>query len=413
MLAADFVTTRTGKYSNFPVSVDPAQAHQCVALFWDYNQAVNVAESYPGGNGADLWTIPWTSYTKIPASAAAQYGDWASWSGTTGAYPNGGAGHTAMWVGPNNTTSGYFFTQNPDPAAVVLLQYAGIQGYLRTETTPMTIAIDERFTAKNWTAQANVPATWGIGPRTVTSITIHWWGDPVGQTYAGIIDWFCNPKSAVQTSAHYVVSSGVAACIVSPWDAAWHAGNAYGNVHSIGIECDPKCSDEDYATIADVVRQIRATYGNIPLFPHNHWTQTTCPGDYRLDRIDALTATVNTQSTTVTPIGGFLMALTDAQQTEIYNRITRYLDSPVGTVPDKTVAAVMDEAVPRAKVGGLTSLRSTVSYLDTNLADIKAAVAVPATVTLDAAGVQAIADQLKTQLGPDVVQAIAAQWAKQ
>lgn len=44
-------------------------------------------------------------------------------------------------------------------------------------------------------------------------------------------------------------------------------------------------------------------------------------------------ATITTQSTTAAK--GFLMALTDKQQTDFYNRIMRYIDAPVSTIPKK------------------------------------------------------------------------------
>lgn len=168
----------------------------------------------------------------------------------------------------------------------------------------MTYTLYEQWTAKNWTAAANVPGAWGLGPRSVEAITIHWWGDPVGQTFEGIVDWFCNPNSSVTTSAHYVASAGQVACIVSPDDAAWHAGNAYGNVHTIGIECNPRCSDGDYQTVAELIAYLRGIYGDIPIYPHNHWTGTSCPGNYDLARLDALSrgVTVSPQATTTTPI---------------------------------------------------------------------------------------------------------------
>lgn len=52
-------------------------------------------------------------------------------------------------------------------------------------------------------------------------------------------------------------------------------------------------------------------------------------------------------------------------------RINRYLDAPIGVLPRKVADALLDEPVVRARVGGKTSLRSTIAYLDTNLNDVK------------------------------------------
>lgn len=290
----------------------------------------------------------------------------------------------------------------------------------------MTITIQENLTAKNWTPAAQVPATWGIGPRTITSITTHWWGDPVGQTYAGILDWFCNPKSSVTTSAHFVASDGQVACIVSPGDAAWHAGSPYGNVHSIGIECNPRCSDGDYATVAWLVAQIRSWYGALPLYPHNYWTSTTCPGDYRLDRIDALAGQITAQGGDITPITEDEVTQADIDQ--IVSKINAYtgalivsgwsangVQHPgmalVAEANQKRIdAAAANTAATLTAVGTLATASALAGVATTvNRIDAKPA----PTVTVDAAGVQSIADQLKAQLGADVVAAIAAQWAKQ
>jgi len=44
---------------------------------------------------------------------------------------------------------------------------------------------------------------------------------------------------------------------------------------------------------------------------------------------------ITTQSTTTAPLKGFLMALSDKQQADLYNRIIRYMDAPVSAVPKK------------------------------------------------------------------------------
>lgn len=237
----------------------------------------------------------------------------------------------------------------------------------------MSLNIMTQFNAKNWTPAANVPDTWHEGARAVEFLTIHWWGTPVGQTFGGIIDWFCNPQSSVETSAHFVVSAPNVACIVNPDDAAWHAGSADGNVHSVGIECDPRCSDADYQKIAELIVYLWGIYGKVPVVPHNYWTNlTVCPGDYRIDRIVAIanslyagTATSTPPSTTTAPTTeGFLMSLTADQQAELYTKITRYLDAPVSAAPAKTATLVWAETVSRGdkKVSALQELADAKTY---------------------------------------------------
>lgn len=149
-----------------------------------------------------------------------------------------------------------------------------------------------QYNSPNYTDAASVPAVFGRA-RTVESITIHWWGDPSEHpTFEGTINYLCTPwqerSNQKQSSAHAVVEAGRVAWIIDGTDAAWHAGSAIGNATSIGVECNPRASDGDYQTVGELVRDIRAIYGDIPIRPHNSWISTACPGTYNLARIDAI-----------------------------------------------------------------------------------------------------------------------------
>lgn len=146
----------------------------------------------------------------------------------------------------------------------------------------MTYFIDESLNDGDYTANGAVAGVFGT-PRRYESITIHHWGS-FGQTHDGVVDFFVNRNSA--TSAHFVVSDGRIHCLVSPQDAAWAAGNAYGNATSIHIEARPEATDGDYATIAWLVAFLREAYGDLPLRPHNSWYNTACPGIWDLARVD-------------------------------------------------------------------------------------------------------------------------------
>ena len=119
----------------------------------------------------------------------------------------------------------------------------------------------------------------------VKSITIHHWGSR-GQKFDNVVNWLCQKRAG--TSAHYVVEAGKVACIVDPDRRAWHAGNSRGNHESIGIECRPEATEGDYATVAALVADLRAVYGNIPLRRHKDWTSTACPGVWDIGKIDRL-----------------------------------------------------------------------------------------------------------------------------
>jgi hypothetical protein len=156
------------------------------------------------------------------------------------------------------------------------------------EVSVSDFVIDESYTAKGFTPAAQVPfvAEWGGRKRTIESITIHHWGAR-GQTHMGVVNFFCVTGPGT-TSAHFVSSAGKTHCIVSPLDAAWHAGNAFGNTSSIGIECRPEASDADYLEVAKLIAWLRAQYGDLPLIPHRDWQSTECPGIWDLKRLDNL-----------------------------------------------------------------------------------------------------------------------------
>ena len=105
-------------------------------------------------------------------------------------------------------------------------------------------------------------------------IVIHHWGND-GGSHQGVVNWLCRPGG--NSSAHYVVSDGLVTCIVDPDNRAWHAGSG-GNPRGIGIECRPECSDGDFRTVAELIADLRGTYGNLPLKGHRDFMATGCPG---------------------------------------------------------------------------------------------------------------------------------------
>lgn len=117
-------------------------------------------------------------------------------------------------------------------------------------------------------------------------IVIHHWGSD-RSTFAGSISWLCNPASEV--SAHFVASAGKVACLVNLTDAAWHAGESWHNQHSIGIECNPRCSDDDMQTVAILVAGLWKIYGKLPVIGHRDVVSTNCPGRW-YPRLAELTA---------------------------------------------------------------------------------------------------------------------------
>lgn len=124
-------------------------------------------------------------------------------------------------------------------------------------------------------------------------IIIHWWDDPSkNPTFEGVIATLCNPSRGA--SAHFIATGTGrrVACLVNLDDTAWHAGTSNPatnpNPISIGIECDPRCRDEDYDVVAELIANIRSAYGDLPLKRHSDFVATTCPGNWDLARLDAL-----------------------------------------------------------------------------------------------------------------------------
>jgi N-acetylmuramoyl-L-alanine amidase len=154
----------------------------------------------------------------------------------------------------------------------------------------MSYTINESLSDSEWTAPINVPAVFGV-PRRIESITIHHWGS-FGQTHDGVVDFFVNRNP--NTSAHFVVSDGRIHCLVSPANAAWAAGNAYGNATSIHIEARPEMSPGDLKTVAWLVNWLRKHYGaNLPLKAHREWSPTACPGIWNLAEVDRQARALN------------------------------------------------------------------------------------------------------------------------
>lgn len=152
-------------------------------------------------------------------------------------------------------------------------------------------ALRDQFTSRNQTPGTDANAVWGQGARSVQGICIHHWGSK-GQTFEGVESYLCvNTKP---TSAHFVAQSGLVSCIVSPWNCAYAQGHAWANSHLVSIECRPEMTPGDLQTVAQLVRDLRHQFGDLPLSMHQAWQSTACPGDYvaQMDALDALARTL-------------------------------------------------------------------------------------------------------------------------
>lgn len=138
------------------------------------------------------------------------------------------------------------------------------------------LVIEEAGPAKNAYADRTDPRTGTV--HKIEHVTIHWWSRPSGQKFEAIRDYLIdNPR---EVSAHYVVSGGRVARILPEDRGAWGNGNRTANLEGIVIECDPNKVAETLPTLALLLADIFKRNGVLPVYPHNHWTPTECPGDY-------------------------------------------------------------------------------------------------------------------------------------
>lgn len=128
-------------------------------------------------------------------------------------------------------------------------------------------------------------------PATPTGITLHHWGS-TGQTHDGVVNYLSRANG--NTSAHDVVSGGRVTELVDDERAAWHAGSTEGNGSTIGIECRPEMSAEDWATLVQLCTDKEEKWGSLKYFKHSDWKATACPGKYS-DRIGELVDAVNAE----------------------------------------------------------------------------------------------------------------------
>lgn len=149
--------------------------------------------------------------------------------------------------------------------------------------------------AYNYITKHNSPNNSGLrsqyGVEKPEFIVIHHWGVR-GQKFNNVIRYLCTLWSRRsdkrKSSANYVVQARSVACIVDPDEVAWHCGDWNANVRSIGIECRPEATDDDYETVAELIRDLREEYGDLPLKPHKDFQATDCPGIWNLPRLDRM-----------------------------------------------------------------------------------------------------------------------------
>lgn len=151
----------------------------------------------------------------------------------------------------------------------------------------MSYNFDTSKTSPNSTSSADSYRTFGRA-RTIEAIAIHHWGAQTA-SYEGTVATLMNPAAGV--SAHFVATgTGRRVAQLVDFDRVSWATNS-ANPYTISIECDPRCRDEDYDVVAEVIAQIWDAYGYLPLVPHRQFVATACPGNYDLGRLERIAHT--------------------------------------------------------------------------------------------------------------------------
>jgi N-acetylmuramoyl-L-alanine amidase len=123
------------------------------------------------------------------------------------------------------------------------------------------------------------------GPMTPAGFAIHWWGDPASNLqFWPIVNVLITRSIQKSASVNFVAEAGLVACLVDPFTVAWAQGDGatgWGNLNLVSIECNPRCSNEDRETVAELMADQHIRNG-IPLvaYPHKKFTATACPGTW-------------------------------------------------------------------------------------------------------------------------------------
>lgn len=153
----------------------------------------------------------------------------------------------------------------------------------------MSFQFITQYDSPNYTPANQARSVWGVD-RNIIHIDIHWWDAPENNpSFEGTIATLCNPSRGASANFVATGTGRRVACLVSPDDNSWCTNQ--DNPYSISIECDPRCRDEDYDVVAELIANIRSAYGDLSLHGHREFVNTTCPGNWDLARLDALART--------------------------------------------------------------------------------------------------------------------------
>lgn len=161
----------------------------------------------------------------------------------------------------------------------------------------------------NWYEHLSSPAAITGPEEDKEFIVIHWYGKPgaSGDVHGTARYLSGVTHASVNFVSGYAGGEGHIYCLVTPTRVAYGQGDGamgVGNRKGISIECDPRMRREDLETAAHVIARMRREHGKpYPLRPHQHFTQTECPGTYmqQLSWLSARADQINGQGAAPTP----------------------------------------------------------------------------------------------------------------
>jgi hypothetical protein len=147
--------------------------------------------------------------------------------------------------------------------------------------------IEIKICSKNgWSTPQEAKTIWST-PYARTGVTVHWWGGgEKADKHDSIVNYMLGQAAAGNKSCNYVVSDNKITLMVSPDNVAWCSNN--GNPTTISVEHQPTLGAAGYKKSGWLLWQLEGRYKRkLQLFPHSHWTSTSCPGTIDMKRIRA------------------------------------------------------------------------------------------------------------------------------
>jgi hypothetical protein len=194
-------------------------------------------------------------------------------------------------------------------------------------------------------------------------------GDPIEAVADGVVTF------AGWSGDHWLLSGGGNAILVE--HAAYSVQTEYLHLSAVNVSVGQAVKKGQVIARSGATGAATAAHLHLGMLPitginvNNRMRGRIDPTPYLYGNLNpdyAGAAAIAPQSSTVTPLEGFLMALTDAEQRLVYDRLKKYVDSPISQVPAK----VWNETVLRG--GKNVSVKQELADAKTEVQALRAAV---------------------------------------